>query len=410
MHNSRPAKAAGLPLADCMHLPHPSDCTHGFDSWRDVQTPFLVLDADRIEANVLAVRRAFGLLSPQLFYSMKANPEPIVVEVLDRLGAGFDVASINEVRRLQVAGVSADRAIFSSPIKVPGHISEAFELGVDRFAFDSETELEKLARYAPGSRVVLRLEVPARGSRWPLAGKFGAPATEATALFLRAVELGLRPHGVTFHVGSQCLRPESWVDAIEICRAVWADAANAGIRLELLNLGGGLPKRYSEDVPDLDTIGQHAVQAIVDANFGPGVTYAIEPGRFVTADAGALTATVIGKAVRQGRPWVYVDLSVYSGLLEVIGGWEYPVITERDNQPRQMTTLAGPTCDSTDVLMKDIELPDLEVGDRITLLQAGAYTVGYQQYNGFEFPSVQVTGLGRNSTEQRSSRQPALAQ
>lgn len=410
MHNSRPAKAAGSPLADCMHLPHPSDCAHSFEGWREVQTPFLVLDAARIEANVLAVRRAFGLLSPQLFYSMKANPEPIVVDVLDRLGAGFDVASINEVRRLQAAGVSAHRAIFSSPIKVPEHIAEAFALGVDRFAFDSTTELDKLARLAPGSRVVLRLEVPARGSRWPLAGKFGAPASEATALFLRARELGLRPHGVTFHVGSQCLRPESWADAIEICRGVWADAADAGIQLELLNLGGGLPKRYSEDVPDLDTIGQHAVQAIVEAKFGPGVTYAIEPGRFVTADAGALTATVIGKAVRQGRPWVYVDLSVYSGLLEVVGGWEYPVITERDDEPRQMTTLAGPTCDSTDVLMKDIELPDLEVGDRITLLQAGAYTVGYQQYNGFEFPSVQVTGVSRIPASTTSSRQPALAQ
>lgn len=239
--------------------------------------------------------------------------------------------------------------------------------------------------------MILRLEVPAKGSRWPLAGKFGVPAEDAVALLVSAREHGLRPHGVTFHVGSQCLRPESWADAIEICRGVWADAAAEGITLELLNLGGGLPKRYSEDVPDLATIGQHAVEAIAQANFGPGVTYAIEPGRFVTADAGALTATVIGKAVRHGRPWVYVDLSIYSGLLEVIGGWEYPVVTERDGERRQMTTLAGPTCDSTDVLMRDIELPDLEVGDRIMLLQAGAYTVGYREYNGFGFPEVQVT-------------------
>lgn len=412
MHNSRPVQAGvALPPAECLHSPHATDCAHSFAGWRQVQTPFLLLDADRIESNVLAVQRAFGLLSPHIFYSMKANPEPIVVEVLDRLGAGFDVASINEVRRLQAAGVAADRAIFSSPIKVPAHISEAFALGVDRFAFDSETELDKLAQHAPGSRVILRLEVPAKGSRWPLAGKFGVPSDEATALLVRAGELGLRPHGVTFHVGSQCLRPESWADAIEICRGVWADAAAAGITLELLNLGGGLPKRYSEDVPDLDTIGSHAVQAIIAAKFGPGVQYAIEPGRFITADAGSLTATVIGKAVRHGRPWVYVDLSIYSGLLEVIGGWEYPVVTERDGAPRQLTTLAGPTCDSTDVLMKDIELPDLEVGDRITLLQAGAYTVGYRHYNGFDFPTVQVTGAGRHgAADATASRQPALTQ
>ena len=369
-------------------------CRHAIGEWSGLETPFLLLDADRIAANVEAVRRAFGLLSPQIFYSMKANPEPIVVEVLDRLGAGFDVASINEVRRLREAGVSADRAIFSSPIKIPAHIAEAYALGVDRFAFDSETELEKLARYAPGSRVVLRLEVPSKGSRWPLAGKFGVPAPEGARMLALARDYGLLPHGLTFHVGSQCLRPESWSDAIDVCRAVWADAASMGMSLELLNLGGGLPKRYSEDVPDLATIGAHAVRSIVEANFGPGVTYAIEPGRFITADAGALTATVIGKAVRHGRPWVYVDLSIYSGLLEVIGGWEYPVITERDGAPTQLSTLAGPTCDSTDILMPDVELPELEVGDRIMLLQAGAYTVGYREYNGFAFPEVQVTGDG----------------
>lgn len=392
---------------DCSPLASASPhCRHTLAEWASVETPFLLLDADRIEANVSAVRRAFGLLSPHIFYSMKANPEPVVVETLDRMGAGFDVASIAEIRRLRDAGVSPDRAIFSSPIKIPSHIAEAFALGVDRFAFDSETELEKLAEHAPGSRVILRLEVPAKGSRWPLAGKFGVPAEDATALLVRARDHGLRPHGLTFHVGSQCLRPESWSDAIEICRGVWADAAAEGIALELLNLGGGLPKHYSEDVPDLTTIGRHAVQAIIDAQFGPGVTYAIEPGRFVTADAGALTATVIGKAVRHGRPWVYVDLSIYSGLLEVIGGWEYPVVTERDGAPRQMTTLAGPTCDSTDVLMRDIELPDLQVGDRIMLLQAGAYTVGYREYNGFAFPSVQVT---HGDAEVAVAQVPALA-
>lgn len=391
VHSLTPERSALL--GDCSPLatwsPH---CRQSLQDWQHLETPFLLLDADRIEANVASVRRAFGLLNPHLFYSMKANPEPIVVETLDRLGAGFDVASIAEVRRLRDAGVNLERAIFSSPIKIPSHIAEAYALGVDRFAFDSETEIEKIAQYAPGARVVLRLEVPAKGSRWPLAGKFGVPAEDATSLLVQARQAGLRPYGVTFHVGSQCLRPESWADAIAICRGVWAEAAANGITLELLNLGGGLPKRYSEDVPDLATIGSHAVQAIIDANFGPGVTYAIEPGRFITADAGSLTATVIGKAVRHGRPWVYVDLSIYSGLLEVIGGWEYPVVTERDGEPRQMTTLAGPTCDSTDILMRDIELPDLHVGDRIMLLQAGAYTVGYREYNGFAFPGVQVTG------------------
>lgn len=138
---------------DCSPFaPSSPHCWHSFADWQHLETPFLLLDADRIEANVRAVRRAFALLSPHVFYSMKANPEPIVVETLDRLGAGFDVASITEVRRLRDAGVSLDRAIFSSPIKIPAHIAEAFALGVDRFAFDSPAEVEKsrVTRRAPG--------------------------------------------------------------------------------------------------------------------------------------------------------------------------------------------------------------------------------------------------------------------
>jgi ornithine decarboxylase len=367
------------------------------------ETPYLLLDADRIRANVTALREAFGLVSPQLFYAVKANPELSVLGLLDEMGCGFDVASLNELRRLTRIGIDPARAVFSSPVKVPGHIAQAYALGVTRFAFDSETELEKIAAHAPGSKVVLRLEVPANGSRWPLAGKFGVPASEAVALLSSARTHGLVPHGLTFHVGSQCLRPESWSDAIAICRDVWRAAAAAGIHLELLNLGGGLPKQYGEDVPELSAIGSEAVRSIAEARFGPGVTYAIEPGRFVTADAGAIGTSVIGKATRQGMPWVYVDLSIYSGLLEVIGGWEYPILTPRDGEPRQMTVLAGPTCDSTDVIAREVMLPDLEVGDRLLLLQAGAYTVGYREYNGFEFPAVHVTGAAARTGEMLSA-------
>jgi ornithine decarboxylase len=352
-----------------------------------VPTPCLVLDLDRIAANVTRLRSAFAALRPALYYAVKANPDPSVLALLRDLDCGFDVASIREIRMVQALGVPGEQLTFSATVKVPTHIAEAFARGVDCFAFDSPAEVEKLARLAPGARVVLRVEVPPEGSRWPLDGKFGVPEDQASELLRLARARGLRPWGLTFHVGSQCLRPQSWVDAIERCGVVWQMARAAGIDLELVNLGGGIPARYAEDVPGVVEIGTLVARAAGQA-FGPEVAYALEPGRAVVADAGVLTTSVIGKAERHGRPWLFVDLSIYAGLLEVIGGWSYPIRTAKDHLVRRPTTLAGPSCDSTDILARDVDLPDLDVGDRLELLAAGAYTTSYEQYNGFEFPTV----------------------
>ncbi|HEV8635879.1 MAG TPA: type III PLP-dependent enzyme, partial [Chloroflexota bacterium] len=269
-------------------------------------------------------------------------------------------------------------------------VAEAHTCGIRRFAFDSAAEVAKIADHAPGAQVVLRLEVPHTGSRWPLAGKFGARPSEALGLLRLARASGLDPSGLTFHVGSQCLRAETWLDALDVCARVWTGAAAAGIRLRVVNVGGGLPTRYTEDVPGVAAIADRIVPRVFEA-FGSDVEFAIEPGRYLVGDAGTIVTTVVGKASRRGKPWVYVDLGIYSGLLEVVGGWTYPMLTERDYLPKRRATLAGPSCDSTDILAQDVELPDLEIGDRLLLFSAGAYTTSYREYNGFPFPDVVAT-------------------
>jgi ornithine decarboxylase len=350
-------------------------------------TPYVQLDLSRIRANVDGLRAAFAALGPTLYYAVKANPDAQVLALVRDMGCGFDVASIHEIRTLQALGVPGSAITFSSPVKIPSHIEEAYARGVNRFAFDNPTEVRKLGLLAPGAQVVLRLEVPHEGSCWPLAGKFGVPQSEAALLLEQARDAGLQPYGLTFHVGSQCLRPESWLDAIAICSRVWREAQDRGIALRLLNLGGGLPARYTEDVPSAARIGELASWAALQA-FGPDIEYAFEPGRSLVADAGTLVTSVIGNAERNGKRWVYVDQSIYAGLLEVTGGWSYTIRTPRDHSPKRVVTLAGPSCDSTDILAQDIELPDLEVGDRLELLTAGAYTTSYENYNGLAFPSV----------------------
>jgi ornithine decarboxylase len=356
----------------------------------DVDTPCLFLDLDRVQANLDELRTAFAALRPRVFYSVKANGDPRLLSTLHGLGTGFDVASIAEIRRLLGLGVPPSEITFSSTVKIPSHVAEAHRRGIKRFAFDSEAEVAKLADLAPGAQAVLRLEVPHTGSRWPLAGKFGARPSEALALLRAARASGLDPCGLTFHVGSQCLRADTWLDALDVCARVWEAAAAAGIGLRLVNVGGGLPTRYTEEVPSVSAIAERVVPRVRDA-FGPDVEFAIEPGRYLVGDAGTLATGVIGKAVRRGKPWVYVDLGIYSGLLEVVGGWTYPILTERDYLPKRRATLAGPSCDSTDILAQDIELPDLEIGDRLLLFSAGAYTTSYREYNGFPFPDVVVT-------------------
>lgn len=353
-----------------------------------VETPCLVLDLERVQNNVRALRAAFSSLSPRIFYSVKASSEPSVLTALAEQGCGFDVASSGEIECLERSGVMiASDVCFSSTVKIPSHIASAHLRGIDKFAFDSEDEILKLARYAPGSKAILRLDVPHMGSRWPLAGKFGASPSEAPGLLRLAAEHGLNPYGLTFHVGSQCMRADTWLEAIAICGRVWQQAKSAGLALKSINLGGGIPATYTEDVPHVAEIGEEIARRAKET-FDEDVLYAVEPGRFIVADAGTMIVTVIGQAVRKGRKWVFVDLSIYAGLLEVYGGWTYPVITNKDHLPKRRVTLAGPTCDSTDILALDIELPDLEVGDRLALLTAGAYTTAYQAYNGFRFPQV----------------------
>lgn len=356
-------------------------------SEQDASTPYLLLDLGQVLRNLGTITQAFAPLKPTIFYPVKTNGEQPVLELLRNEGHGFDVASQNEARRILSLGVAPQRMIFSAPVKVPAHIDEAHRRGLDLFVVDSEVEVRKLARLAPRARVIVRLEVSQRGSQLPLGGKFGVPADEAVRLLKLAQASSLRPHGLAFHVGSQCTRIDTWAEAIDVCRWAWNGAAEAGIELSLLNLGGGIPGRYTTDVPTADEIGAYVAQRVF-GRFGPNVEYALEPGRSLVADAGTLATSVIGKAVRHGKPWVYVDLSVYAGLLEVRDGWTYPLTTDKDHLPKRPTMLAGPTCDSTDVLAVDADLPDLEVGDLVYIKMAGAYTTAWRQFNGFTFPKV----------------------
>lgn len=348
-------------------------------------TPFLAIDKKMIRRKLADLQRVMP--SARIFYALKTNSHWRIVRILQDSGNGFEISSIEEMDLLLRCGVSPQRIICSNPLKSPQFIKAAHHAGVKYFAFDSPDEIDKLSQFAPGSSVYVRLSVSNEGSKWPLAGKFGVETEYAVELIARAGKGSLAPCGITFHVGSQCTDEMSWARAIKMSRLVWEAAESKGIKLSMLNIGGGLPIAYTESVTPLDRIAT-VIEETVRQEFPPGVEIFVEPGRAVVGEAGILVSTVIAKARRNGQDWLYLDVGVFNGLMESIGGFQYSMVADRCG-PTRKWVVAGPSCDSVDVISHEVELPDLQIGDKVYISSAGAYTTAYaSRFNGFPIPKT----------------------
>ena len=353
-------------------------------------TPCLVLDVDRVEENFRTLRRALPLA--HIYYAVKANPAEPILARLAALGSSFDAASFEEVEACLEAGAEAGRISFGNTIKKVSAIRNAHAAGVDLFAFDSAEELDKLARHAPGSKVYCRLLVENDGAEWPLSRKFGTTVETARALMVRAGELGLDPYGLSFHVGSQQTTTAAYEVAIAKVGMLFTDLANAGVRLRMVNLGGGYPVRYRDEIPAIDRFAD-AIMAAMTKHFGNDLPeILIEPGRFIVGDAGVVSSEVV-LVCRKGSEdpvrWVYLDIGRFGGLAETEGeSIKYRLATPYDGGPAGPVAIAGPTCDGADILYEraNYRLPlALSCGDRIQIESTGAYVTTYasQRFNGF---------------------------
>ena len=353
------------------------------------QTPALVVDRRLIRQKYQEFRREFAKAS--IYYALKANPHPGIAELLQEIGCDFEISSKGELDLLLRLGVPAQKIISGNPTKDPAFINSAHQAGIDLFVFDSHAEIEKLSRFAPGSRVYVRLSVSNEGSEWPLSKKFGVGVEEAVQLLMEAGDKGLRPCGIGFHVGSQCTTATTWAKAIEKSKVVWDMAARKGMELRLLNIGGGFPINYTKPVPSIAEIAR-LVEESLAKSFPSGTQILVAPGRALVGEAGTLVATVIAKAARDNERWLYLDVGVFNGLMETVGGIKYPIMTQKNTQPTKWV-LAGPSCDSFDVISTEAELPELEVGDRVYVMSAGAYTTAYaSEFDGFPIPTTRFSG------------------
>ncbi len=351
----------------------------------DSPTPYLYIDAQQINAAVEDFAHVFS--RENVFYAVKANSDPAVVSLLAKLGVGFEVSSLGELDILFGMGVEPGRIISGNPIKSPEFIEAAATKKIGYMAIDSQVEVEKLSEIATGTKVIARLVVSNEGSDWPLTLKYGVEPDEAVQLLLYASDRGLIPHGLSFHVGSQCRREATWRDAIDAASQVWEEAERKGLDLAIMNLGGGFPIPYEKPVPDRPAM-LESILRYAQGRFPSRAQFHVEPGRAIIGEAGALVGSVLGQAQRDGKQWLYLDVGVFNGLMETVGGIRYPMVAERDGAPTTFT-LAGPSCDSFDVIANDVVLPSPKVGDKVVIFSAGAYTTVYaSRFNGYQIPPV----------------------
>jgi ornithine decarboxylase len=370
----------------------------------DPQTPFLIIDEEKLRQNCGRFKKEFS--EATIYYSVKANSDPNVLSVICEEGLNFDVASWGEIDILRGLGIPPERIIFSAPTKIPRDILSAYEYGVRIFAYDSRLELKKISRFAPDAKVMIRIAVDNSGAEWPLARMFGVSRARALELVPFATKLGLEHYGVTFHVGSQNQRPSTWGGALERVFDIWQELDVEGISGQVINVGGGFPVEYCREVPDVAEIAA-VVQRERKRLFGDGVHLFVEPGRGLVGDAGILVTSVINRACRGGDEWLHLDTGVYHGLQETLEGFAYPVLSEKVCEQQREFTICGPTCDSTDLIMEGVPLPDnLTLGDRLYILSTGAYTVSYERYNGIDYPRTVVANGKRSGRGVQAALQP----
>jgi ornithine decarboxylase len=339
-------------------------CEHG--------SPLLVLDVQRVREQYYALQQA--LPGVQLHYALKSFPDRAIVSLLAHMGAGFDLASSGEIELVGDLHISAGRTIHSHPIKRDKDIRDALRFGCNTFVVDNTDELLKFVPYKNRVGLLIRLSFRSQAAIVDLSKKFGCTPEEATEMMSLASRIGINIKGLSFHVGSQCSNSQQQVKAIEVCNTlIRRCTVNNAVPLKILDIGGGFPVAYDNKPVDID--GYCAPIRSALAALPRDVAVIAEPGRFISGPAMTCIASVIGKAERNGLRWYYLDEGVYGSFSgQIFDHVRYPLEIFSDAASNFPSVLAGPTCDSIDVIAEDVSLPALKIGDILVGHMMGAYT------------------------------------
>lgn len=344
-------------------------------------SPLLILSLKQIEANYLCLKKYMPRV--RVFYAIKANPHPEILKTMINLGSSFDVASDGEIRTLYDMGVQGERLIYANPVKTTGGLEACRECGVSKMTFDSASEIDKIKAQCPDATVLLRLRIDNSSAHVDLNKKFGAARENALDLMLKAKAAGLDMAGIAFHVGSQTVSADPYLHALDIARELFEEAKAAGLKLRILDIGGGFPipePKVYFNFPEM----LKQINARLDEDF-PNTEIWAEPGRYICGTAVNLITSVIGVNERGGQPWYFLDEGLYGTFSGVIfDQWDFKLLSFKEGEERIAATFAGPSCDSLDIMFRGKLTVPLEVGDLLLVPSCGAYTsASATTFNGF---------------------------
>lgn len=344
-------------------------------------TPLLVLSLDEIKRNYKVLRKYLPRV--KVHYAIKANPHPEILRVMADLGSSFDVASDGEIRTLHDLGIEGSRMIYANPVKTGAGLAACRSCQVRKMTFDSASEIEKIKAQCPEATLLLRLRIDNSSAHVDLNKKFGAARENAVELMLKAKEAGLDMAGIAFHVGSQTVSSDPYLNALDIARELFEEAETAGLKLRILDIGGGFPipePKVKFNLPEM----LKQINARLDEDFAEMEIWA-EPGRYICGTAVNLVTSVIGVTERGGQPWYFLDEGLYGTFSGVLfDQWDFKLISFRDGEEKVAATFAGPSCDSLDIMFRGRLTVPLEVGDLLLVPSCGAYTsASATTFNGF---------------------------
>ena len=346
--------------------------------------PVLVMSEQRLRDNVRRFMAAMPRVQPH--FAVKANPDSAILTIFAEEGACFEIASSAELDALTEMNVPVEHILYSNPIKSPKAVRDAAAAGIEWYSVDCSEEVAKIAAVDPTAKLYIRIEVSNEGSTWPLAGKFGASATGVDRIIETAQRLQMNVCGVTFHVGSQCTNVNNWVEGINSAKGIFDKLRAHGYTPELLNLGGGYPLQLTGSEPTIEEIG--AVISEQLESIPSTIKVVAEPGSYFVGSAGCLITQVVGLATRDNARWLYLDTGFYGGLMELAQNFPLTLVSRRTGAAESWA-MAGPTCDSIDVLGTHQLPANMEVEDLIFMPNLGAYCTSCAcDFNGFPAPAL----------------------
>lgn len=347
-----------------------------------VKTPFLVLYRDIVRENLSNLAKA--LPGVRIHYAIKSNNHPAILQEVVKAGHNFDISSYQELLLVAEAGGKVEELIHSHPIKSPHEIADAIKAGISIFVVDNPDEVDKFTSYVGKVRLLIRFKVDNEDAVVNLSYKFGCTPDEIIGLAEKIREKGIEYLGLAFHVGSQCVSNNVYLEAIDTAAELISELAARGLNTRLLDIGGGFPVPYTQDVPNIEDFCR-PIREKLRKKIDSVINLACEPGRYISATAVTLVAAIIGKSVRSGKRWYFLDDGLYGSFSgRLYDHCHYQILTNR-NTTWKRSVLAGPTCDSFDVIYRDILLPPLGVGDLLLFPAMGAYcSVSASSFNGLK--------------------------